>query len=504
LTPYEGLSLLREAEELLRPQRPEAILREIAELRVSFENETARIAIEKEGPFLLGETEGHSLEPAVRLLARRLGAKRAFLHLPRAPEGSRWIGCEELEAAEVLARLRFPDDRDLVVSAGDLSKEGSACHGPYLALRFGEEAPAVVYLERRIGAEPFHEKEAGEFAACAERLLRKIPSTRPDQSGSTYPTIIAGSRAMQDVVDRIVSVRNSTATVLIEGETGTGKGLLARLLHELSDRARAGRFVHLHCAELPESLLESELFGHVRGSFTGAVADKEGLFEIARGGTLFLDEVGDLSPAVQIRLLRVIEEGRLKRVGEASDRETDVRVLAATHRNLEREIARGRFRADLFYRLHVIRISVPPLRERAGDIPLLAAHFVSRYAREEAKDVPSVEPGAMRLLARHPWPGNVRELQNEIRRIVALIPSGTPIRETDLSPGIVSGAAPRPAMSDTRLAHEVADFEEYRIREAFSEAGGNTRRTADLLGISPQLLRYKIKKYGIAIPSVSE
>jgi transcriptional regulator with PAS, ATPase and Fis domain len=234
------------------------------------------------------------------------------------------------------------------------------------------------------------------------------------------------------------------------------------------------------------------------------VADKEGLFEIARGGTLFLDEVGDLSPAVQIRLLRVIEEGRLKRVGEAADRETDVRVLAATHRNLEREIARGRFRADLFYRLHVIRISVPPLRERAGDVPLLANHFVTRYGREEGKEVPGIEPGAMRLLARYPWPGNVRELQNEVRRIVALIPSGTPIRETDLSPGISSGAAPRQAMSDTRLAHEVADFEEYRIREAFSEAGGNTRRTADLLGISPQLLRYKIKKYGIAIPSVSE
>jgi len=497
LSPYEGLRLLREAEEVLRGHRTEEMQGTIARLRGMFEEETARLAIEKEGPFLLGEGDARSFGPAVRLLARRLGAKRAFLHLPLAPEGARIVGCEPLEAEAVLARLRFSEDRNLIVSAGHVSGEESGSFGPFLALRSGDAEPSVVYLERRIGAEPFHEKQAGEFAACAERLLRKIPCVRSASDRGTFPKIIAGSRAMQEVVDRIVSVRNSSATVLIEGETGTGKGLLARLLHELSDRARTGRFIHLHCAELPETLLESELFGHARGSFTGAVGDREGLFEVARGGTLFLDEVGDLSPAVQIRLLRVIEEGRMKRVGEAIDRAIDVRVVAATHRKLEREIARGRFRSDLFYRLHVIRVTVPPLRDRAGDIPLLANYFLARFAREEGKEVAGIDAGALRLLARYAWPGNVRELQNEIRRVVAFLPACEPIRESDLSPGIASGTSPKRIAPDLPLAAEIADFEEYRIREAVAEAEGNTRAAARLLGISPQLLRYKIKRYGI-------
>ncbi|MFH1679085.1 MAG: sigma 54-interacting transcriptional regulator [Candidatus Eisenbacteria bacterium] len=250
LSPYEGLSLLREAEEVLRAHRSNEILAEITSLRSAFEEETARIAIEKEGPFLLGEGEERSFEPAVRLLARRLGAKRAFLHLPSAPEGARVVGCEPLEACEILSRLRFPSDRNLIVSAGVVSKEESTSYGPFLAFRTADGEPSVVYLERRIGGEPFNEKQAGEFAACAERLFRKIPCVRSAPERGPYPKIIAGSRAMQDVVDRIVSVRNSSATVLIEGETGTGKGLLARLLHELRDRSRTGRFVHLHCAEL--------------------------------------------------------------------------------------------------------------------------------------------------------------------------------------------------------------------------------------------------------------
>ncbi|RPJ43818.1 MAG: AAA family ATPase, partial [Candidatus Latescibacterota bacterium] len=504
LSPYEGLSLLREAEELLRPLRAEGVLGDIASLRAGFEEQTARVALEREGPFFLGEGDASSLEPAVRLLARRLGAKRAFLHLPHAPEGPRVVGCDAVEAEETLARLHFPGERTLLVSAGDLSGEGSACFGPFLAFRYGEAEASILYLERRIGAEPFREKEAGEFAASVERLLRKIPFAAREPSRGAYPTIIAGSRAMQDVVDRIVSVRNSSATVLIEGETGTGKGLLARLLHELGDRARTGRFIHLHCAELPETLLESELFGHVRGSFTGAVADKEGLFEIARGGTLFLDEVGDLTPAVQTRLLRVIEEGRMKRVGEAADREIDVRIIAATHRNLEKEIVRGRFRPDLFYRLQVVRIAVPPLRDRAGDIPLLADHFLTRYAREEGKEFVGIDSSALRLLARYPWPGNVRELQNEVRRILAVLPSGERIGERHLSPAIASGNALRMIAAESPLQSEIADFEEFRIREVLAESEGNAAAAARTLGLSPQLLRYKIRKYGISIAGQPE
>jgi transcriptional regulator with PAS, ATPase and Fis domain len=194
----------------------------------------------------------------------------------------------------------------------------------------------------------------------------------------------------------------------------------------------------------------------------------------------------------------------MKRVGEAEDRPVDVRILAATHRNLEKEIVLGRFRPDLFYRLQVVRVTVPPLRERPGDIPLLAEHFLTRYAREEGKEVDGIDPGALRLLARYPWPGNVRELQNEIRRVVVLLPSGERVRENHLSPAIASGNALRTIGVETPLLHEIADFEEYRIREVLADTGGNASVAARILGLSPQLLRYKIRKYGIALPAPSD
>ncbi|MFH1277596.1 MAG: sigma 54-interacting transcriptional regulator [Candidatus Eisenbacteria bacterium] len=500
ITPHECLRLLRDAEDGLRPFHPVVAFREIERLRADLEMETARIALEKEGPVLLGEEEC-GIEPSVRALGRRLGAKIAFLHLPGAPEGNRLVGAGAESAAPVFQRLRDTDDRRLIVSAGRTTGGPEECHGPYLAFRPDDAEGSLLYVERRIGADPFSEKEAGEFTARGKALLRRVPSVRPEASSRTHPRIIAGSRVMQDLVDRIASVRNSPATVLIEGETGTGKGLLARLLHEMGDRGRAGRFVHVHCAEFPETLLESELFGHARGSFTGAVADKEGLFERARGGTLFLDEVGDFSSAVQIRLLRVIEEGRMKRVGEAEDREIDVRVVAATHRDLEAEVDRGRFRGDLFYRLHVIRVQVPPLRDRPGDIPLLAEHFVKMCAAEERKTVDGITPEAVRLLARHPWPGNVRELQNEIRRAIALLPAGRAIGPADLSRVVRSGAIKR-RPPQHRLLRAVAEFEEDRIKEAVRESGGSPGTAAEILGISRQLLRYKLKKFGIKMPQL--
>ena len=502
VAPHEGLGLLREAEELLRPHRTRELIDQIERLRARLEKETARVAMKEKSTLHMEGARGNDLDSIIRGLSQRLGAKIAFLHLPNAPEGARAVGSDLDEAGAIVSRLPFSGTGDMLVSAGTLLKEGSECHGPFLAYRPDEEDPPTLYLERRIGAPPFHEREASEFATFAEHLVRKIPRARAPRGQRQYPTIIAGSKAMQATVDRVVSVRNSTATVLIEGETGTGKGLLARLLHEMSDRSRTGRLVHVHCAELPETLLESELFGHARGAFTGAVSEKEGLFEFARAGTLFLDEVGDLTSAVQMRLLRVIEEGKLKRVGEAADREIDVRIVAATHRNLEEAVDNGFFRRDLFYRLHVIRVHVPPLRERHGDVPLLAKHFIDRYAVEENKKVSGIESEAMRLLARYSWPGNVRELQNEIRRIIALLPSGDSIGESEISPAIASGGRGKHRRRESVLLREVATFEENRVREVVRETGGNARATATILGISPQLLRYKLKKYGIDLPKV--
>ena len=502
VSPHEGLLFLSRAEILLKSFRDQDVFERVAELRAALEDEIARLALEEERPFVLGNDTGKSLDSMIADLRRWFNAGRAFLRLEETPGSPRTIGCPDEMASEMMERLLFQSNRNLIVSAGDLSGERSVCHGPFMAMRIGGERSCVLYLDRGLGEEPFTEREAGEFAACAERVIRKVPSLRCTDEDRSFPTVIADSRAMQNVIDQIVSVRNSKATVLIEGETGTGKGVIARLLHEMGDRARKGHFVQIHCAEFPEGLLESELFGHVRGAFTGAVSDKKGLFEMANGGTFFLDEIGDLSFAVQLRLLRVIEEGRLKRVGETVDRKIDVRIVAATHRDLVKEVDSGRFRKDLFYRLHVVRVRIPPLRERREDIPPLVRHFVSRYAGEEGKSVSGVDTEAMKGFTRYSWPGNVRELQNEIRRNIAFLPSGEKIRMRDLSPILsvnvsrrMSGAAAKDG-----LQNEIASLEETRIHEAILESGGELRESAGILGISPQLLRYKLKKYKIQIP----
>ncbi|MBN1825366.1 MAG: sigma 54-interacting transcriptional regulator [Candidatus Eisenbacteria bacterium] len=503
ISPYEGLRFLQEAEILCRRRRDHRALREIADLRSRLEEEVARVALEGESSFLYRREGREAHASAVARLSRRYGAKQAFLLIEDSPEGRRAVGVAEEEAVRLAARLREVGGRDLVVSSGNLTSTGSDCHGPFLAFRRPEIADALLYVERGLGERPFDEREAGEFVAYAERLFGDLPRRKTETKGSPYPTVIARSGLMQRLVDRLVSIRNSRAPVLIYGETGTGKGLLAHLLHQLGDHGEAVRIVQVHCAELPETLLESELFGHARGAFTGAVVEREGLFESANGGTLFLDEVGDLSPEVQVRLLRVIEEGRLKRVGEARDRAVDVRVVAATHRDLVEEVAEGRFREDLFYRLHVIRLTVPPLRERREDIPHLVSHFVARYAAEEGKRVAGVDPEAMRRLMLYPWPGNVRELQNEIRRAVVLHPNGEPLRDEELSAFLRDARSVKrfqaPEHGRGLLLRELATFEERRIQEALADSGGSLRESARALGISVQLLRYKLKKYNIRI-----
>jgi DNA-binding NtrC family response regulator len=252
--------------------------------------------------------------------------------------------------------------------------------------------------------------------------------------------LVGTSGPMREVARLVDAVAYSSTTVLVTGESGTGKELVARSLHVKSPRA-ARPFVALNCGALTETLLESELFGHVKGSFTGAQRDQKGLFEAADGGTLFLDEIGDISPATQVRLLRVLQDGELKRVGSTDSIKVDVRVIAATHRDLARMVKAGKFREDLYYRLNVISIPLPPLRERIEDVPLLAHHFLLKYAERAGKKVKALSPEAVDLLCHHRWPGNVRELANAMERAVVLCRNET-VLPTDLPPAITGRTAP--------------------------------------------------------------
>ncbi|MBP7146338.1 MAG: sigma-54-dependent Fis family transcriptional regulator [Acidobacteria bacterium] len=294
--------------------------------------------------------------------------------------------------------------------------------------------------------------------------------------------VIGASPAFESVLRLVEKVAPGPATVLLLGETGTGKEVVADAIHELSPRAER-RMVKVHCAALPASLLESELFGHARGSFTGAIKDKPGLFEEADGGTIFLDEIGELSPEVQVKLLRVLQTGELQRIGETRTRRVDARVIAATNRELENEVAEGRFREDLYYRLNVIPIRVPALRERGDDVLLLAQHFLAREAASRRGVAPSFSSEALAALRAYRWPGNVRELENAIARAVALA-DGPVIGLADLPEGL---RAPRPAApgADIVLPGDVTleQAERILIRHALEAAGGNKREAAQRLGI---------------------
>jgi two-component system response regulator PilR (NtrC family) len=304
---------------------------------------------------------------------------------------------------------------------------------------------------------------------------------------------------MQRVFDLVSQVADSRANVLVTGESGTGKEMIARAIHEMSER-RDGPFIVVNCAAIPENLLESELFGHVRGSFTGALHNKEGLFELADRGTVFLDEVGDLPLSLQVKVLRAIQEKSFRRVGGTHDQQVDVRIVSATNRRLEEEVARSRFREDLYYRLNVIEIPLPPLRERKDDIALLVDHFVEKYGRELGKEVKGMSDEAMARLLAYRFPGNVRELENVIERAVALT-RGPVIEVESLPRSVLEREAPEPAQRIPRegvdLDKLMEDYERSLILEALRPAGGVKKRAAKLLGISFRSLRYRLEKLGI-------
>jgi two-component system, NtrC family, response regulator AtoC len=326
------------------------------------------------------------------------------------------------------------------------------------------------------------------------QLNEEIAALRaPSASG-----LVGHSTALQQAIAVARKVAKHPSTVLITGESGSGKELIASLIHSSGPR-KAAPFVAVNCGAIPEQLLESELFGHARGAFTGAVENRSGLFEEADGGTLFLDEIGELPVALQVKLLRALQEGEIRRVGDNTPQKVDVRVVAATSRDLESEVKAGRFRADLFYRVNVVRIQLPPLRERREDIPELVRHFIGVFNKRLGLAVTGLTPAAMRLLMDYSWPGNVRELENVVERAMVLA-EGAQVDSEHLPAAIRSPGSAAPAGDDDldlSVKRRTEALERALIERALRQTDGNRTRAARLLDLSHRALLYKIKEYGL-------
>jgi len=367
------------------------------------------------------------------------------------------------------------------------------------ALRLG----AYDYLTKPFDVE---ELKAKVRNALERRDLRQenVLLKRALRSASAFANMVGRSKPMEAVFDLIETVAPTNSTILVTGESGTGKELVARAIHVHSMR-REGAFVALNCGALPETLLESELFGHMRGAFTGAAVTKKGLLEMAEHGTVFLDEISEMSPMMQVKLLRVLQERTFRRLGGAEEIVADIRIITATNRDLSRLVADGRFREDLFYRINVIPIALPPLRERREDIPLLAEHFLSKFRDQMGKSIDGISPDAVRCLEAFGWPGNVRQLENVIERAVALERGAviqidslpTDIRVPAAAPGSVGAgedAIQLPAQGLDLPRRLEAQEREY-VAQALSQAGGRHDRAAQLLAISPRQFRYLLDKH---------
>ena len=388
-----------------------------------------------------------------------------------------------LDGIELMARVKLRDPEltvivmtafGVVASAVAAMRAGAA---DYLTKPLNFEQLSLV-LAREIDRRRLRE-EAGQ--------LRQRLAARHGIAG-----LVGSSPAMERVCETIQQVAPTRATVLITGESGTGKELVAAALHELSPRS-ARPFVKLHCAALAETLLESELFGHERGAFTGALARRDGRFQQANGGTLFLDEIGEITPATQVKLLRFLQNHTFERVGGNQTVEVDVRIVAATNRDLLALSKEGRFREDLYYRLNVVGIETPTLRSRPGDIALLASHFLRRFATDNAKILHGFTDDALARLASYAWPGNVRELENAVERAVVIC-RGELIRVEDL-PLHVGGNGKRPDDLPQIPGSKLGELERYAILKTLEQEGGSTSRAAKILGIAPRTIQYKLQEY---------
>ncbi|MFC1654767.1 sigma-54-dependent transcriptional regulator [Myxococcota bacterium] len=369
---------------------------------------------------------------------------------------------------------------------------------------FGTVEDAVRAM--RAGAYDFLAKpvDLDRLEALVEKALERVRLSRENRSlrevvksSDAFAELVGDSQAMRQVKDLAVKVAQSKASVLILGESGTGKEVLARAVHRSSER-RSKPFMVINCAAMPETLVESELFGHEKGAFTGAASEKKGRFELADGGTLFLDEIGDIPLPVQVKLLNVLQSGQFERVGGTKTHQVDVRLITATHRDLEEKIREGTFREDLYYRLNVVSVTMPPLRDRPGDIPLLVDHFIRKHADLSAVRIESVAPEVLEKLSAWPFPGNVRELENLIERAVVLA-EGPQLKPDDFPPQLTQGAPAQPSPAgENGLEEQVARLEISLIRDALQRNQGNKSAAARDLGLSERAIRYKMKKYSLS------
>ncbi len=446
-----------------------------------------------------------AVEPRVLVVDDEPRARQALVELlegegyqvREASDGFKALGVLRKWKPEVLLtdwRMPVMDGITLLKKAREESP-GLAC---VVMTAFGSVESAVEAM--KAGADDYMTKPLNFDAVtltlqrAMQRLAmqRELETLRAEQDRSLKTRIIGNSRPVQQMVSMIDQVADSRATVLVTGESGTGKELVAKRIHEKSSRAN-GPFVRLHCAALAESLLESELFGHEKGAFTGATSRRRGRFEEADGGTLFLDEIGEIPQSVQVKLLRFLQQREFERVGGNDTLSVDVRIVAATNRELEEEVKEGNFREDLYFRLNVIHIEAPPLRSRAGDIPVLARHFVAKYAQENDKDIRELSPKAIERLESYDWPGNIRELENVVERAVVLadkerieeahLPASLGRGETVLADGLhIPGAT-------------LEDLERYAILKTYEATGGSTSETAEILGISVRKVQYRLRDY---------
>jgi two-component system, NtrC family, response regulator PilR len=461
------------------------------------------IAADQRPPRILVVDDERSMRELLAIVLKREGYEVLL-----AENGRAAIGLLERESVDLLiSDIKMPD-----MSGVDVLRAAKSIDPDILGIMITAFASTDTAVEAmRLGACDYLSKPF-DIDLLKMKVREKIENRQLRQENvllkrtlglsHQFSNIIGRSDVMLDIFKMIQTVARTNSTIMLTGESGTGKGLVAQAIHFHSLR-RDKPMVSLNCGAMPENLLESELFGHMRGAFTGADANKKGLIEVAEKGTVFLDEIGEMSAVMQVKLLRVLQERRFRRVGALDELTADIRVIAATNQDLSKAVAEGRFREDLFYRINVIPIALPPLRDRREDIPLLADHFLAKYSEQMNKDISGVSREAMDLLLHHDWPGNIRELENAIERAVAL--EATPAILPDSLPVGIRGDSPKAAAAPAEALPEsgfdleahVQEIERGYIAEALKKAGGVQVRAADLLGMSFRSFRYYVKKYNL-------